>query len=370
MSIMAWAVLAVLVPGADERKSPNLLDSMESWERQGGQQASFQIADGHLFVRRAGREPAALLTHRNFENFKLDFEYKIDEWGESGLFLHAPRNGAFRAGLEIELANHYGGSPTPYSAGAVFRRQAPKTIPVKPSGQWNRVQVLMDFPKLAVHINGQLVQDLDLSAHETLRYSLRRGAIGFQNLGWGMEVRNLTLQPLPPKEHAIALFNGKDLTGWEVEIGKAKWEVRDGAIVGSDGDGYLRHEMQFEDFDLRMYIRTSPAANGGVYFRWLAYEPFGDRGHEIQILDLPGAVTATGSIYGIARGNDLLITPGQWELLQISVRGKQAVTHLNGVKCAESDSLKHVRPGHITLQMHRGKESIAFKELLLTPAEP
>jgi hypothetical protein len=197
---------------------------------------------------------------------------------------------------------------------------------------------------------------------------LRRGPIGIQNLGWGVEIRNMILKPLPDTEHAIVMFNGKDLTGWAVDGGEARWSVVDGAIH-TTGDGYLKHEKVVEDFDLRMYVRTSPAANGGVYFRWLRMDPFRDRGHEIQILDVADAIMTTGSIYGIERGDDLPITPGQWELLQVFARGQEAVVYLNGVKSCATKELKHVRPGHICLQMHRGGTTIDWKDLVLLPVK-
>lgn len=366
---MAISMAAAGSAGTVARGEPiDLLASMELWERDGGVAESFTIRDGLLQAHWTRHEPAHLLTRADYENFDLSFECKIDEWGESGLYIHAPRNGAYRAGLELELSNYYGGDASEHSACSIFRHVAPQAIPMKPAGQWNAVHVRMDWPHLVVRINDECVHDLDLSAHPELKYKLRRGAIGFQNLGWGVEVRNMVLRTLPDTENAVALFNGQDLTGWSVDGGQATWEVHDGAIRGS-GDGYLKHERVDEDFDLRLYLRTSSAANGGIYFRWLGMEPFRDRGHEIQVLDVPGAIMTTGSIYGIARGNDLLITPGNWQLVQLFVRGREAVVYLNGELCSRTDRLTHVRAGHICLQAHRGGTWIDHKELYLVPAD-
>ncbi|HSW44657.1 MAG TPA: DUF1080 domain-containing protein [Phycisphaerae bacterium] len=365
MTFIAGVVVCAAVFG--QVTEVNLLESMDLWQRDGGVAGSFEIKDGRLLANWTTHEPADLITRADYENFELGFECKIDEYGESGLYIHAPRNGAWRAGIELELANYYGGGAGRHSPCSIFREAPPQRISMKPAGQWNAIKVLMDWPKLVVHINGELVHDLDLSAHPELRYKLRRGAIGIQNLGWGVEIRNMVLKPLPDKENAVSLFNGRDLSGWTVDGGKARWEVRDGAIRAT-GDGYLKHERVVEDFDLRLMVRTSPAANGGVYFRWLRMDPFSDRGHEIQILDISGAIAPTGSIYGYERGEDQPITPGRWELLQLFVRGKEVVVYLNGVRSCTTKELKHVRPGHICLQMHRGGTSIEYKDFLLVPA--
>ena len=363
------ALLMILVAAPAAAEPLSLLDSFDDWERLGGTKNSFQIEDGILICRRSDREPAALLTKRDFENFELQFEFKVSRWCESGLYIHAPRNGAFKAGIEIELSDHVGYSPSPYTAGAVFGRVAPRVVAVKKDGEWNTCHVAMNWPRLVVHMNDQLVQDIDFSQDENLRYTLRRGAIGFENTGFGIEVRNLALRPLPDSERGIPLFNGKDLTGWSPVRGRgvAKWDAHDGILTGSVRNGYLKHEMVCQDFDLRMYLRTSPAANGGVFFRWLPDDS--DRGNEIQILDVPGSSMPTGSIYGIARANDLPLTPGKWELLQISVHGNEAVTHINGLKVAETDTLTKIRPGHIVLQMHKTRAKLDFKEIVLVPAD-
>jgi hypothetical protein len=345
----------------------DLLASMDPWERLGGNENSFRLENGELGFVPAGDEPAALLTREDYENFILDFEFKFGGWVESGVYLHAPRNGAYRAGIEVELESHLGGT-TPYSTGALFRVEPPKQAWTK-RPDWNTCHIEMDWPQLKVVVNDQELQSLDLSQHPELRYSLRRGAIGFQHQGWNFAVRNVRVKALPDTEHGIALCNGKDLAGWTpIEGGDAQWETRDGAISVTKGSGYLHHEAVCQDLDLRLYVRTAPAANGGVFFRWSTTDPK-DRGQEIQIFDFVGATMCTGSVYGIARADDLGLTPRQWELIQIFVRGTKAVTYINGVKGAETDAVKINRPGWIVLQAHKDGATLEYKDLVLVPAD-
>jgi len=365
MPFVATAVvLALSVAGA---LAGDLLGTMDVWQRTGGNEQSFQLDEGVLSFSSAGDEPAALLTKGDYENFDLEFEFKLARWCESGLYIHAPRNGAFQAGLEIELTDITRGC-TPFTTGALFRLLAPQKAWAGAHDVWHPCKVRMDWPRLVLHVDGELMQNVDLSQHEQLRHSLRRGAIGFQHLGGRTQIRNLRLDPLPDSEGGVALFNGTDLTGWSVLKGEATFEVRDGLLVARDGYGYLKCETICQDFDLRLYLRTSPAANGGIFFRWKPGSK-DDRGNEIQILDLADAHMITGSVYGIERGSDAALTPGQWTLLQISVHGNRAVTHVNGVKSAETDALTTIRPGHIVIQMHRDDSTIEFKDLVLVSAD-
>ena len=66
----------------------------------------------------------------------------------------------------------------------------------------------------------------------------------------------------------VALFNGKDLTGW-VEVGHEKWQVEDGAIHGQEISkeyGYLRTQEKYRDFHLSLRFKCEDYGNSGVFF--------------------------------------------------------------------------------------------------------
>jgi hypothetical protein len=297
-------------------ESLRLLETPSAWARQGGSERSFVFEDGQVTVTRGGAEPSALLTAESFENFELTFEFLLSKWCVSGLFIHAPRNGAYRAGLEIELSNQVHDPPDVYGAGAIFRKVPPAAITLREPYAWNTCSVRMDWPLLDVRINGVRTHYLDLRTDASLRHALRRGAIGFQNNGGLLKVRNLALERLADSEHGRELVPSAGLVGWTVVGEEARWANAGGVLRGADGNGYLLHETVCEDFDLRLYYRTSPNANGGVFFRWPPGETYAtsSRGHEIQIYDAPGAVVGSGSIYHFDRGNDLAYRPEAWSV--------------------------------------------------------
>ena len=66
------------------------------------------------------------------------------------------------------------------------------------------------------------------------------------------------------------LFNGQDLSGWEI-YGTEKWYVENGELIcesGPDkGYGYLATEEQFSDIDLTLEFLQEANGNSGVFFR-------------------------------------------------------------------------------------------------------
>lgn len=364
LAVTCLTALPGLPASADEEIGPQYFRSFSHWERWNGSESSFEMAGNQLSLQRGENEPSALLTKEDFENFEISFDFLLSKWCESGLYIHAPRNGAFRSGLEIALSSQSGSPDEKFRMGAISGEVAPLAPVKQEANVWHAFSARVEWPRLRVLIDNVVVQDIDLSTSPELRFKLRRGAIGFQNNGYAASFRNFTLTPLPDSTKEIALFNGHDLEGWHVATGEAKWTVEDGAIVARESDGYLMHDRTVQDFSLRMYIRASSLANGGVFFRWVG-DSDDDRGYEIQILDVPGTDWPTGSIYSHVRGNDLALSPGQWELLQIIAEGGEVHTLINGVPSASATNLEKVRPGHIVLQMHRTRAQIEFKEILL-----
>jgi len=72
------------------------------------------------------------------------------------------------------------------------------------------------------------------------------------------------------------LFNGKDLTGWEVRGGQAHYAVEDGVIVGSSvldtPNSFLCTKETFSNFVLELDFKVDPALNSGVQFRSLCFD--------------------------------------------------------------------------------------------------
>ena len=167
----------------------------------------------------------------------------------------------------------------------------------------------------------------------------------------------------------VPLFNGKDLAGWK-KNGEEKWVVEQGAILcesTANKYGYLTTEKTYRDFDLRLKFKGEAAGNSGVFLhaRITGIDP--QHGPDIEGMQVevdPNVGKHTGGLYEsggrrwvmmpTAEGEQAL-KAGEWNDLEVSVRGNHVVTQLNGVKVADyTDTSPRFTDGVIGLQIHTG----------------
>src|SRR4030066_1105145 len=69
----------------------------------------------------------------------------------------------------------------------------------------------------------------------------------------------------------VPLFDGKTLNGWSIHSGFAKYQVEDGAIVGTTVKGspnsFLCTDREYGDFILEFEVLLDPKLNSGVQIR-------------------------------------------------------------------------------------------------------
>ena len=160
-----------------------------------------------------------------------------------------------------------------------------------------------------------------------------------------------------------ALFNGKDLSGWEI-YGTEKWYVDGGLLVcesGPDkGYGYLATKEKFKDFDLSVEFQQEANGNSGVFIR-SSIEGTKISGWQAEVAP-PGH--STGGIYE-SYGRGWLIKPdpaldknlkmGEWNTMRIRAVGDVVTTWLNGVEMITlKDEKIGAAGGQIALQIHDG----------------
>ncbi len=133
-----------------------------------------------------------------------------------------------------------------------------------------------------------------------------------------------------------ALFNGKDLSGWEQKNGTATYRIEEGAVVGKTNEGspnsFLCTTKDYCDFELTLEIKVDDPLNAGVQIRSKSLpEKDNGRVHGPQV-EVATNGTA-GFVYGEALGTGWLsedrsdpkataaFKPGEWNTTASSPGG-------------------------------------------------
>jgi len=167
--------------------------TLNGWHPKDGA-GMFSVEDGLLT--RVGKG-SQLRTRNRFDNFILRLEWRMEDGGNSGIFIRAPRAARFsKIGMEFQLLNDGKMEPGHTGLGGIYEAQAPITVARKPPMEWNTVEIKCDGGHLIAWLNGEKVQDIDLDAHEELQSRLRDGFIALQDHGAFVQFRNIRLKEL------------------------------------------------------------------------------------------------------------------------------------------------------------------------------
>jgi hypothetical protein len=154
----------------------------------------WSVKDGVL---RSGEKRGTwLISDKEYQNFVLEFEVKLTEHGNSGVALRTPMKGdpAFD-GMELQVADLRYNAHAKESelTGGIYRAIAPTKQVYKPT-EWNSVRIELRDDHLKATINGEVLQDVDLSNFDQtvkrhdgsdappIKDRPRAGHIGFQHL--------------------------------------------------------------------------------------------------------------------------------------------------------------------------------------------
>ncbi|MGQ9590074.1 MAG: family 16 glycoside hydrolase [Planctomycetota bacterium] len=191
-----------------------------------------------------------------------------------------------------------------------------------------------------------------------------------------------------PPEGFVAIFNGKDLSGWkglvanpprrsvlsDSELAKAQeaadasmcehWSVRDGVLVFDGKGDNLSTAKDYGDFELLVDWKILPGGDSGIYLRGSP---------QVQIWDNP---VGSGGLYNnqkhpskpLARADR---PPGEWNAFRIRMVGERVTVHLNGTLVADDVVMENYwerdRPiypkGPIELQNHGN--ALYFRNIFL-----
>jgi 3-keto-disaccharide hydrolase len=179
----------------------------------------------------------------------------------------------------------------------------------------------------------------------------------------------------PKWGQSIALFNGKDLTGWRPDRPDPTkvWKVEDGALITPGNGPELINDSKFEDFKLHVEFNCGENSNSGVYLRGR---------YEVQIetdsIQEPPS-HHMGGLYGfLAPSPELPRKPGEWQTYDITLVGRTITVVQNGQTIIDHKEIPGITggaldsheelPGPIYLQGGE-KGRVAYRSIVITPAK-
>ncbi len=349
--------------------------------RQIGGKASFEVVDGSILGGTIPNQPNSFLrTEREYGDFILEYEFKIDERLNSGVQIRSLsipeyRNGVVH-GYQIEIDPDVARGRL-WTAGIYDESRRGWLAPIennpaaraafKPN-DWNHIRVEAIGDSIKTWLNGvpaaDLVDSMTLSGFIALQvHGIGNRQDGPFHVAW----RNLNITDLG-RHVWKPLFDGRTLANFKPSSDARSWQVRDGMLIGTSKASEDRHsilltEQDYDDFTVRIVYKAI-SGNSGLYFRATPVdEPYAVRGFQAEIDAggaYPGGLYETAGRGWVAQPPEELtkraFKPGDWNEMTVSARGRRIVIHLNGEKTVDLLDDQGARSGRIGLQLHGGQD--------------
>ncbi|MCC6144024.1 MAG: DUF1080 domain-containing protein, partial [Candidatus Hydrogenedentes bacterium] len=300
--------------------------------------AHWSVVDGALKFDGGGE---SLVTARDYEDFEMLVDWKIEAGGDSGIYL--------RGTPQVQI---WDPAEWPQGSGGLYNNKKGPSDPIvkadKPIGEWNHFRIRMIGEKVTVWLNGVLVVDDVVLENYWNRDKpiYPSGPIELQNHGSTLWFKNLCINEIPRGEGWKPLFNGVDLTGWEQIGGEQKnWFAENGLLYTEGEGGWLSTTEQYGDFELELEFKVPEGGNSGVFIRAPREGNPAFEGSEIQVLDdyadeykdlKPSQYT--GSVYAtVAPSRRVTLPANTWEKMRIRAEGSKVSVWLNGFEIVNAD---------------------------------
>lgn len=188
----------------------------------------------------------------------------------------------------------------------------------------------------------------------------------------------LAIAPVTRAAEFKPIFDGKTLKGWTPAAG-GKWEVKDGAIVGTSPKSERRHgilltDKQYSNFIVKAKFRVH-SGDSGFYFRAERVKSaVSVHGFQVEVdtSQETGGLYETGGRAWVHRPTAEVIKKrkykkGEWTDLELSAIGRNIVVKINGVVSTELKNDKGRLKGHIGLQLHGGQVMhVEYKDIVIS----
>ena len=401
-------------------------ENLDGWVLMEKHGSGFGVTNGVIYCAKGGG--GNLLTEKEYENFAMRFEFKLEEGSNNGIGIRTPLVGdAAYLGMEIQILDEVAGESGKWGKlrpeqfhGSIYDVVAAKKGALKPVGEWNSELIIANGRQITVILNDVTILDANINdINDPAKIAKHpglfreRGHIGFLGHNDYVEFRNIRVKEYPrtttgtfKQEGFTSLFNGHDLTGWKGlvgsppkraamsvtalaaaqakadELARAYWKVEEGALVYR-GTNYenLCSVKDYVNFELIADWKIEPHADSGFYLRGTPqvqiWDPF-------TVPQKSGSEVGSGGLYNNKTNAALPLSVadkpiGQWNQFRIIMAGEKVHVFLNGELVVNGTTLEnywqHDLPllpfGPIELQAHNSV--VWFKNLYIrelhTPAK-
>lgn len=146
------------------------------------------------------RYDAYLWLKGEYQDFEIDFEYKVEKKGNSGFYFHVGDvKSPVATGIEVQIYDSHGKAAdaklTDHDSGGIIPGLPPSKNTAKAAGDWNRFVITVKGDKAVIQLNGETVNEVELT-NDKLKNRPKTGAIGFQDHGLPLAMRNIKIKKL------------------------------------------------------------------------------------------------------------------------------------------------------------------------------
>ncbi len=277
--------------------------NLDGWHQACGE-AAFGVADGCIVTEAInGRMNSFLATDKEYGDFILEFDFKMDEGFNSGVQFRGHINPAGRVyGYQFDEC----GNPKRCWTGGIYDEQRrgwlykltwnPEGQRANRLGEWNRGRIEAVGGHLRTFVNGVLCADVLDDADASGMIALQSHATNGRTEMEGKKAfwRNIRICTVHPERHMLPtdghvfqynwvvntlserqqqegwtlLWDGKTMEGWAAPDGspaqEGGWKVADGELI-SDGSAPLASTGTFTDFWLSVDMKFNKGASGDLF---------------------------------------------------------------------------------------------------------
>ncbi|MEM1121797.1 MAG: DUF1080 domain-containing protein [Bacteroidota bacterium] len=182
-------------------------ENLEGWV---GNKTSYRVENGTIVVDPQGQGGGNLYTEKEYSNFNFRFEFQLTPGANNGLGIHAPLEGdAAYVGKELQILDNTAekyAKLKPYQYhGSVYGIISARRGFLRPVGEWNSQEVIVNGSDVKVILNGTTILEgdfLEASRNGTMDgrdhpgLKRTRGHIGFLGHGDRLAFRNIRIREL------------------------------------------------------------------------------------------------------------------------------------------------------------------------------